>query len=122
MNTSIALKVTGLKNYFDVKVIKFQGDLDTTNSESALDQISKLINEGFVKIIADFSKLRYVNSTGMGVLMHFHKTAKDKMGFFKIASVNENVYEIMEIVGAVGVIEIFESLDEAVSSIATEKK
>lgn len=76
-----------------------------------------LFNEGFTSLIADFKNLRYVNSTGLGILLHFSKSAKEKGGSFKIANVNENVYEIIEIIGATTLLEIYDELDEAVAAL-----
>lgn len=118
MDTKIELKSENVKNVPNTKLIYFIGDLDATNVENILEQIMGFINEGFINIIADFEKLRYVNSTGLGILLHLSKTAKEKNGSLKIANVNENVYEIIEIIGAASLLEIFDSSEEAIESFA----
>jgi anti-anti-sigma factor len=118
MDTQIELQISDLESVPHGKLIKFQGDLDATNVESTLDQVTKLIRDGFVQIVADFRNLRYVNSTGLGILLHFSKTAKEKNGCFKIANVNDNVYEIIEIIGANTLLDIYDSVEEAISSLA----
>jgi anti-anti-sigma factor len=117
MNTQIELKIKDIKGHPESKMVQFLGDLDATNVESILDQITNLINDGITKIVADFEKLRYVNSTGLGILLHFSKTTKEKGGCFKIANVNENVYEIIEIIGATTLLDIFDTVDEAMNSL-----
>ena len=121
MDTQIDLQISDLDNVPHGKLIKFVGDLDATNVESTLDQVTKLIKDGFVHIVADFRSLRYVNSTGLGILLHFSKTAKEKSGCFKIANVNDNVYEIIEIIGANTLLDIYESVDEAIASLASKR-
>ena len=98
------------------KLVKFNGDLDATNVEDVVEKIFALMNDGDINIIADFSDLRYVNSTGLGILLHFSKTAKEKDGSFKICNVNENVFEIIDIIGATTLLEIFDTVDDAVAS------
>ncbi|MEW6041829.1 MAG: STAS domain-containing protein [Elusimicrobiota bacterium] len=117
METKIELKTHDIKNHKDAKVVEFVGDLDATNVESVLEQITTLFNDGFVKVVADFEKLRYVNSTGLGILLHFSKTAKERDGNFKIANVNENVYEIIEIIGAITLLDIYENVNDAIQSL-----
>ena len=117
MDTQIELQITDLPNVPKGKLVKFVGDLDATNVESTLDQVTKLIRDGFVQLVADFHNLRYVNSTGLGILLHFTKAAKENGGCFKIASVNENVYEIIEIIGANTLLDIHTNVDEAVASL-----
>jgi len=117
MNQKIELKVESIPNHDDAKLVRFIGDLDATNVENVLEQIVGLFNEGFVKVVADFEKLRYVNSTGLGILLHFSKTAKERNGHFQIANVNENVYEIIEIIGAITLLDISESVEDAINTL-----
>ena len=42
-------------------------------------------------------------------------------GCFKIANVNDNVYEIIEIIGANTLLDIYDNVDEAIGSLQTSK-
>jgi anti-sigma B factor antagonist len=117
MDSQIELEYEDVKDHRTAKLVRFIGDLDATNVETVLEKVCDLLNEGFINIVADFKKLRYVNSTGMGILLHFSKSAKEKGGSFKIANVNENVYEIIEIIGATSLLDIFDEVSEAVASL-----
>ncbi len=119
MDTQIELQISDLDRVPHGKLVKFVGDLDATNVEATLDQVTRLIRDGYVNLVSDFSNLRYVNSTGLGILLHFTKTAKEKNGCFKIASVNDNVYEIIEIIGANTLLDIYENVEEALGSFRT---
>jgi len=117
MQSQIELEFEDIKDKPGVKLIRFIGDLDATNVEKVVEKIFTLLNNNTVKIIADFERLRYVNSTGLGILLHFSKSAKEKSGCFKIVNVNENVYEIIEIIGATTLLEIYDELADAVNSL-----
>jgi len=117
MDTQIELQISDLDVVPGAKLVKFIGDLDATNVESTLDQVTRLIKDGYVHLVADFRNLRYVNSTGLGILLHFSKTARERNGAFKIANVNDNVFEIIEIIGANTLLDIYDSVEEAVRSM-----
>ena len=117
MGNQLTITFKDIQDKTDAKIVEFVGDLDATNVENVLERIMALMNEGAIKLIADFEKLRYVNSTGLGILLHFSKIAKEKGGCFKIANVNEHVYEIIEIIGATTLLEIFDSVDEALATL-----
>ncbi len=117
MESQIELSFEDIRGKPDAKLIRFIGDLDATNIETVLEKVCNLLNEGVIHIIADFKLLRYVNSTGLGILLHFSKTAKEKGGCFKIANINENVYEIIEIIGATTLLEIYDDLDDAIVAL-----
>jgi anti-anti-sigma factor len=118
MESHIELSFEDIRGKPNAKLIRFIGDLDATNIETVLEKVCNLINEGISNIIADFKQLRYVNSTGLGILLHFSKTAREKDGCFKIANINENVYEIIEIIGATTLLEIYDDLDEAIAALS----
>jgi anti-anti-sigma factor len=117
MESQIELVFEDIKGKGNARLIRFIGDLDATNVETVLEKVCDLFSDGITTIVADFKKLRYVNSTGLGILLHFSKSAKEKGGCFKIANVNENVYEIIEIIGATSLLEIYDELEEALSAL-----
>ena len=117
METKITLNYRDIKGRTDAKVVEFVGDLDATNVEKVLEEIISLMSSGTVHLVADFKELRYVNSTGLGILLHFSKTAKEKGGSFRIASVNEHVYEIIEIIGATTLLDIYENVEDALKNL-----
>jgi len=117
MESQIQLNYEDIAAKSNAKKVGFVGDLDATNVEIVLEKVCNLLAEGYIHIVADFSKLRYVNSTGLGILLHFSKSAKEKGGSFKIACINENVYEIIEIIGATALLEIYDTLPDAIDSL-----
>jgi len=117
MESQIQLQYEDVAAKPNAKKVCFVGDLDATNVETVLEKVCNLLAEGYIHIVADFSKLRYVNSTGLGILLHFSKSAKEKGGSFKIARINENVYEIIEIIGATALLEIYDDVEDAVASL-----
>lgn len=117
MESHIELQCEEIKGRRNAQLIRFIGDLDATNVETVLEKIVNFFNDGKIYLVVDFAKLRYVNSTGLGILLHLSKSAKEKSGCFKIAKVSENVFEIIEIIGATSLLEIYDSVDEALASL-----
>ena len=74
-----------------------EGRLDTTTApdlESALKGDMGGINE----LVLDFSKLDYISSAGLRVLLSAHKVMSKKGGM-KLTHVNEMVQEVFEVTG-----------------------
>ncbi len=113
----IKLDVEAIDGHPNARMIRFEGDLDSTNVEKTLGLVTKLLGEGARQLVADFSRLRYLNSTGLGILLHISKTARQHEGCFKIARVNENVNEIIEIIGAHTLLDIYDKIEDAVDSL-----
>ena len=72
-----------------------------------------LLDEGVLYLIADCTRLRYVNSTGLGILLHFTRIFRERGGAFRLVQVTMPVYEIMEIIGANTLLDIHDTLEDA---------
>ena len=118
MLPNIKLEINSVDGKSNVKIAKFVGELDTTNVNGILDELISIFKDSDVKcVIGDMEELRYVNSTGIGVLLHFNKLSKDNDAVFILANLNDNVYEIMNIIGATSVVKISDSVEEALENI-----
>jgi anti-anti-sigma factor len=99
-------------------LLMLEGDLDSSNAQEFIKFVQNLHeNEGLMHLVADFSKLRYINSTGLGSILRISKMLIAKKGSFKIASPNENVFEIIKIVGANKLLDIYQTKEEALESL-----
>jgi len=80
-----------------VMTISLEGRLDTTTSpalEKELNEILPKVNE----LVFDFSKLEYISSAGLRVLLTAHKMMSRKGGM-KVTHVNEIVQEVFDVTG-----------------------
>ena len=77
--------------------LSLEGRLDTTTSpalEKELNEVLPKINE----LVFDFSKLEYISSAGLRVLLTAHK-AMSRKGGMKVTNVNEIVQEVFDVTG-----------------------
>lgn len=79
-------------------------------------EIKKLIAEGNVDILLNMSKVSWVNSTGLGILVSAFHTLKKNGGRLKICEVNDRIDNILNVAQLKMVFETFEACDEALAS------
>ena len=77
--------------------IALEGRLDTTTAPE-LEQALKQDLEGATALTLDFSRLDYISSAGLRVLLSAHK-ALSRKGGMKVTHVNEIVNEVFEVTG-----------------------
>ena len=58
-----------VKTTNEVKVLAFEGRLDTQTSPDAQQQLTRLIEEGATKILVNLEKVDYISSAGLRVLL-----------------------------------------------------
>lgn len=85
-------------------VIALEGRLDTTTAPQ-LDEDLKTSLNGIQDLVFDFSKLEYISSAGLRVLLSAQKVM-NKQGSMVIKNVNEEIHEIFEVTGFVDILTI----------------
>lgn len=105
-----------VKTANEVKVLAFEGSLDTQTSPDAQTQLTQLIEDGDKKILVNFEKLHYISSAGLRILLAAAKQLKTAEGELRICDLNEVVKEVFDISGFSTIFKIFENEPEALDS------
>lgn len=98
-----------------VRIVKFQGQLDESNVDENAKKIYALIDEvqGALFIILDFGELEYMNSKAIGYLTDWYGKVTTKGGNIVIAKAKENIIDILQVVGLTQLIKTYISIEEA---------
>ena len=87
-----------IKNVEDKKLtLAVEGRLDTTTAPE-LEEVVKESVEGSEELEIDFSKLEYISSAGLRVLLATQKIMSEK-GSMVIKGANETVKEVFDVTG-----------------------
>jgi anti-sigma B factor antagonist len=84
-------------------------------------EIKSLINDGYVDIVLNMSKVTWINSTGLGILVSAFHTLKKNGGVMKICDVSTRIDNILNVTQLKLVFETFETQSEALASFAAGK-
>jgi anti-sigma B factor antagonist len=102
---------------YNAVIIELKGDVmggDDTKEFNEL--LHKLIDEGKRNIIVDLGDVKFMNSSGLGMLISGLTTAKKSEGNLKLARVGDKIQSLLIITKLIQIFETFESVDEAVKS------
>ena len=99
-----------------MRVLSFQGNLDTNTSPEAESQINDLIEAGAQKLLVNFEKLDYISSAGLRVLLATAKKLKPGDGDLKICCLNQTVQEVFDISGFSTILSVTSSEEEALGA------
>ena len=94
-------------------IIGITGRLDTTNYSLLEKKLMELIDNHQDKILVDCSKMDYVSSSGLRILLMALKKITMLKGKFVLCGLQENIHEIFEISGFTSIFEIHSSHEEA---------
>jgi len=97
-------------------VIGIVGRLDTTNYSVLEKKLMELIDAGQVHLLIDLSKMDYVSSSGLRILLMALKRITVAKGKFALCSLQENIKEIFEISGFTNIFEIYDNEEAGVKA------
>lgn len=85
----------------DSTIYVLDGRMDTQSSPDIQLKFEEGLNQGEKKIILDMSKVQYLSSAGLRVILWLQKklVALDNNNFLTLINVDDEIYEILEMTG-----------------------
>ena len=103
----------------NVAVLSLSGKMMGGPETTALhDHIRGLMNDGIKKVVIDLGGVKWINSSGLGVLMAAMTTLKNAEGQMKLANVTEKVESLLMITQLMRIFQTYDSTDRAVSAMS----
>lgn len=100
-----------------VTIVTLSGDLVIGDAEALFKKtVSRLLEEGKVRLVVDCSALRYVDSSGLGALVRALTTSQQEGGGARLLSVPSSLRKLLELTKLDSVFEMFDNREKAISS------
>ncbi|HPN39712.1 MAG TPA: STAS domain-containing protein [Melioribacteraceae bacterium] len=78
--------------------------------------VHKLVDEGKKNLVVDLADVKFMNSSGIGMLISAFTTMKNGGGLLKLANATEKINSLLVITKLITIFEHFESVDLAIKS------
>jgi anti-anti-sigma factor len=101
-------------------ITKILGAIDGTTIHIFEDKLTGFFNKGIKNLILIFSDLRYINSTGMGLLAKYGYLFQEGGGNIKLVGLTDKVKELFDILGVSNLFKIYHTEEDAVNSFEGE--
>ncbi len=98
-------------------VIEFKGNvMGGPDAVSLNEQLHELINAGKHNIVVDLGKVKFMNSSGLGMLIGALTTMRKAGGDLRIANATDKIESLLIVTKLITVFKHFKSVDLAVES------
>lgn len=97
----------------DYTIVAIAGNLDSTTSPQAQQALDGVIAGGAAKLAVDFTKLDYISSAGLRVMLSSAKQLMAKGGALKTFGLNQTVREVFDISGFSTILSVYSTEAEA---------
>ncbi|OFI04946.1 anti-sigma F factor antagonist [Clostridium acetireducens DSM 10703] len=102
----------------DKLIAHLVGELDHHSAEEVRIKIDDRLQRDLInKLIMDFSKVTFMDSSGIGVVIGRYKKLLLKNGVVCITNVKESVKRVFELSGMFKIIPLYNSVEEALKNI-----
>ncbi len=102
-----------------VAILEMSGKLMGGPDSDTFDEtIKTLIHEGCHNVVVSMEKVKWVNSTGLGILISGYTTLKKSGGELKLLKVSDRIENIFIVSKLYTVFESFQDEEEAVRSFS----
>lgn len=109
-------KITAEKEF---EVLELKGELiDKNQALDLIKAVDELLEEGKNKFVIDLSELRYMNSSGLNVLIQLLTKTRNKGGESVICHVSKKVNELLIITKLNTLFKVTETKEEAFKLLA----
>lgn len=105
---------------YEAVVIQLKGNvMGGDDTKDFNDILHKYIDEGKLNIVVDLAEVKFMNSSGLGMMIGGLTTMKKANGNLKLARVTDKIESLLIITKLITIFEFFESVDEAVKSFGS---
>ena len=106
------------EQHHQVVVIGLEGSFDALTADEARAKMQQQIDEGNQRIVLDLSRVDFLSSAGVRVLLQMLKRIRLLDGDLRLAAAQSSVEKTLEILGLVRVLKTYPSVAEAVHDFA----
>ena len=101
-----------------ILIAYFDGDMDHHTALAVREKLDQTIrDEQIIHLIFDFSKLKFMDSSGIGVIIGRYKLIQSRRGKMVITGVSKSVTRLLTMSGIHKLIPFFENTNEALKAI-----
>lgn len=99
----------------DTTVLDVAGEVDVYTAPKLREKLVELVSDGHYNLLVDMTKVEFLDSTGLGVLVGGLKRVRSHNGSLELVCNQERILKIFRITGLTKVFPIHDTLEEALS-------
>lgn len=105
------------KERYNAILFEFKGDiLGGPDGNKFIDELHSFKEEGKHNFVVDLGKVRFMNSSGLGMLIRALTTVRNAGGDLRLSRVAKNIESLLVITRLITVFKHYEKTDDAIAS------
>ena len=100
----------------DISIVDVEGQLIVGNRQELKQRVLDEMDKGTRKVLVDFARAGYIDSSGLGVLVSLAKKIRDMGGDLRLANLNDDLQTLFELTKLDTLFQISETRERALES------
>lgn len=105
-----------VKKANDVTIFEVEGTLIVGNRQELKQRMLEELEAGARKVLVDFERTTYIDSSGLGVLVSLAKKIRETGGDLRLANLNDDLQTLFELTKLDTLFQISDSRERALES------
>jgi anti-sigma B factor antagonist len=105
-----------IKDASGVAVVQVEGQLIVGNRQELKDLVQAALDRGDRRLLVDFSRTGYIDSSGLGALVSISKRIREAGGELRLSGLNEDLRSLFELTKLDTLFAIAETPQQALAS------
>jgi anti-sigma B factor antagonist len=89
------------------------------NANLAKEKMNEILSQPKSRLIIDFEKINFIDSSGFGALLSALKTSKEHKSFIKLCNINQEVMDLIELMQLDSIFDISQDQAACVNSFSS---
>jgi anti-sigma B factor antagonist len=102
--------------------VMLSGAVDIAIAGELRRELVKLVREGHTRLLIDLADVNFIDSTGLGVLLHIVKQLRTKRGRLAVSCPDPTMRRLFELIGHNLIFPVDESLDRAMTHLVPRRR
>ncbi len=111
------MKKKEIKEVENAYLVVPEEEIEVYNIHNLRTELFSLVETGTTKLIIDLSKVRYIDSSGLGVLVSLLKKMKEISGKIVLLNPTEEIMEILSLTSLARVFIIVDNMENAIENL-----
>jgi len=114
--TSMNLKVTPRRVDENTQALDLEGEVDVYTAPALRQEIMDQVDGGVKHLLVNLSKVEYLDSTGLGILIGGVKRIKEQGGAMRLVGPSPRISRIFEITGLNKIFDVYGTEADALAA------
>ena len=102
-----------------VVVTKIHGAVDATTVRHFEEEIKGFLDQNCKHLVLDFGDLKYINSTGMGMMVNLTDQFTDMQGSIQLCNIPKKIGDLFDMLGLLSIFTVYDKAEDAIANLGT---